>query len=90
MLIVAACYRIFLVTQATGSQLGFISAGLCSVVGGLIVSFLTSWRLSLLMTAFAPVMLVSGLMMTKSLGASTRENLEEEAAKVREGVSGTR
>jgi hypothetical protein len=35
------------------------------------------------MTGFAPFMLISGLMMNNTLGASTRENLEEDAAKVR-------
>ena len=53
------------------------------MVGGLVVSFVTSWKLSLLMTAFAPLMVISGLVFTKALGASTRENLEEDAAKVR-------
>ena len=63
-----------------------MSSSLCSVIGGLIVSFYTSWRLSLLMTAFAPLMVLSGVMFTKALGASTRENIEEDAAKVRLGV----
>ncbi|CAB3985499.1 Multidrug resistance 1 [Paramuricea clavata] len=72
------------VQGATGSQLGFISSALCSITGGVLVSFLTSWKLSLLITAFAPVLVVSGVMFTKALGASNRENMEEDAAKVAE------
>ena len=59
-----------------------MSSALCSVTGGLIVAYLTSWKLSLLMTAFAPVMVISGFMFTKVKGGSTRQNLEEDAAKV--------
>lgn len=55
------------------------------MVGGLIVAFLTSWRLSLVMTAFAPLFMVFGLAFVNMRGASTRANLEEEAAKVRAG-----
>lgn len=54
-----------------------------STVGGLVVSFATSWRLSLVMCSFGPLMVLSGLMYTKQLGASTRENMEADSAKVR-------
>ncbi|CAB3990056.1 multidrug resistance 1 isoform X2, partial [Paramuricea clavata] len=72
------------VQGATGSQLGFISSSLVSVIGGLLVCFVTSWKLSLVMTSFAPLMLLSGVFFMTALGASTRGNLEEDAGKVAE------
>ena len=41
------------------------------------------------MTAFAPLLIISGLAFTRVRGASTRANLEEEAAKVRAGILST-
>ncbi len=66
----------------TGSQLGFVSSTIVSAIGGLFVVFVNSWKLSLLMTAFAPLMLLSGVYFNAALGASTRGYLEEDAAKV--------
>ena len=62
--------------------MGFISSTLVSVIGGLLVSFLYSWKLSLVMTSFAPLLLLSGVFYNAALGSSTRRNLEEDAAKV--------
>ncbi|XP_028410024.1 multidrug resistance protein 1-like [Dendronephthya gigantea] len=72
------------VQGATGSQLGFVASTLVSVIGGLTVAFLNSWKLSLVMTSFAPLMVISGLFFMTHMGSSTRGNLEEDAAKVAE------
>ncbi|XP_028410025.1 multidrug resistance protein 1-like [Dendronephthya gigantea] len=69
---------------ATGSQLGFVASTLVSVVGGVTVSFLYCWEISLVLTAFTPLMVISGLFYMTALGPSTRGTLEEDAGKVAE------
>ena len=53
-----------------------------SVVGGLLVSFVNSWQLTLVMTSFAPLMLLSGLFYYSALGTSASTTTGEDAAKV--------
>lgn len=47
--------------QATGPQLGTFLAGVISVVGGITVAFLGSWKLTLVMLAFMPMLFFGGM-----------------------------
>ncbi|XP_028416784.1 multidrug resistance protein 1-like isoform X1 [Dendronephthya gigantea] len=55
---------------ATGPQLGLLLAGIVTVIGGLIVSLTASWQLALLMMAFIPLLVGSGMFMNAFFGSS--------------------
>lgn len=69
--------------QATGIQLGLVASTVVSVIGSLAVSFANSWKLTLVMLAFSPIMLIAGLFMMDQLGASTRTVEEGDAGQVK-------
>ena len=70
--------------QATGARLGTMCQALCSVGVGVIIGFIFSWKLTLVILGFAPVLFLSGLVQTQmSMGtAETGQGAVEEAGKV--------
>ncbi|KAM9305689.1 bile salt export pump-like [Gastrophryne carolinensis] len=69
---------------ATGSQIGMIVNSLTNIVAALIISFYFSWKLSLLVLAFLPLIGLSGVLQAKLLTGFAQQDRTalEEAGKV--------
>ena len=61
----------FSLCQATGAQLGLVIAGIVTIVSGLVVAFDASWRLTLVMIAFTPLLLVAGMAVNTFFGGGS-------------------
>jgi ABC-type multidrug transport system fused ATPase/permease subunit len=72
------------VKGATGSHLGTLLQSFGSIAFGIVVGFVYSWKMTLAVIGFAPLMLFSGfLKMRLEIGAGKQQNKKmEEAAKV--------
>lgn len=70
--------------QATGTRLGTIIQSLCSILTGLVIGFVYSWKLSLLICGFAPLMMIGGFIQMKVMtgGAKGDKIALEEAGKI--------
>ena len=53
-----------------------------SVISGVLVAFINSWRLSLVMTVMAPLIFLCGVSYNAAIGSVGRRNLEEDAGQV--------
>lgn len=70
--------------QATGQRLATMFQGLASVGAGIAIGFAYSWKLTLLIVGFAPVMLASGAVQMKVMSGNKEANRAamEDAGKV--------
>jgi len=70
--------------QATGSRLGQVFQAISSIGVGIIIGFVFSWELTLLLLAFAPLVIISGFIEMKvvSGNSSDLKKAFEEAGKV--------
>ena len=79
-LFVSLCYTIslmayimlcfFLSIKATGSRLGTFSQAITSIGTGIVIGLIYSWKLTLLILAFAPPILVGGVLRARMMGES--------------------
>lgn len=68
-------------SQATGSQIGMIVNSLTSIGASLIIAFYFSWKLSLLVACFLPLIGLSGAFQAKMLtGFANEDKVALEAA----------
>lgn len=72
------------VQGATGSRVGLILQNFSNIGVGLILAFVLSWRLTLVMCAFLPLIIVTGVLETRILtGVAAKDKKElEKAGKV--------
>lgn len=72
--------------QAAGIKLGSSLMGLCSLLAGIIIAFVYSWKLTLLIIAFLPLVVIGGAMEMKMMAGAAGKNKEalEAAGKVSE------
>ncbi|CAD5117246.1 DgyrCDS6041 [Dimorphilus gyrociliatus] len=72
------------VQGATGARLGTIIQSFCSIVTGLVIGFVFSWKLSLLICGFAPFMMIGGFIQMRVMtgGAKGDKEALEEAGKI--------
>jgi ABC-type bacteriocin/lantibiotic exporter with double-glycine peptidase domain len=58
--------------------------GLCSILTGLIIAFIYSWKLTLLIIAFLPLIMIGGALQMQMLAGAAGKNKEalEAAGKV--------
>lgn len=54
--------------QATGPQLGLFVSSMVTIIGGLIVAFAASWKLTLTMMAFIPIVIIATTLINYFLG----------------------
>lgn len=75
----------FLVFQAAGIRLGSTLMSLTSIVAGLVIGFIYSWKLTLLIIAFLPLLMIGGFLQMKMLTGAAGKNKKalESAGKVR-------
>ncbi|CAB3994659.1 multidrug resistance 1 [Paramuricea clavata] len=55
---------------ATGPQLGLFVSSMVTIIGGLIVAFAASWKLTLTMMAFIPIVIIAITLINYFLGAN--------------------
>ena len=81
-------YSRFLIHQATGSRLGMFCQSIASIGTGVIIGFIYSWELTLCVLAFAPFIMVGGMIEMKILAGQTQENAKalEHAGKVTQSL----
>ncbi|XP_053373101.1 ATP-dependent translocase ABCB1-like isoform X2 [Mercenaria mercenaria] len=72
------------VQGAAGAKLGSSLMGLCSILTGLIIAFIYSWKLTLLIIAFLPFLVIGGALQMKMLAGAAGKNKEalEAAGKI--------
>lgn len=56
--------------QATGPQLGFFVSAVVTICGGLVVSFSASWKITLAMIAFIPIVIITVALLNCFLGGN--------------------
>ena len=64
--------------QATGPQLGMLLGAFVSVVGGLIVALLGSWKLTLVTLAFMPILLIGGMITSRVVTDLSKKDTESD------------
>ena len=71
--------------QAAGIRLGMALMSVCSLLAGVIIAFIYSWKLSLIVLAFFPFMAIAGALQMKMLTGAAGKNKEalEASGKVR-------
>ncbi|XP_060590153.1 ATP-dependent translocase ABCB1-like isoform X2 [Ruditapes philippinarum] len=72
------------VQGAAGAKLGSSFMGLCSILTGLIIAFIYSWKLTLLIIAFLPLIMIGGALQMQMLAGAAGKNKEalEAAGKI--------
>jgi ABC-type multidrug transport system fused ATPase/permease subunit len=72
------------VQGATGVRLGFILQVLANLGVGIVIAFIYSWSVTLVLCAFVPLMIVSGVFQSKVIGGFTNKDktVMEKAGKV--------
>ncbi|KAG9289947.1 hypothetical protein G9A89_010253 [Geosiphon pyriformis] len=77
----------------SGSLMGSIVSSLSSVVVGLLIGFIRGWKMTLVVSAAAPLLIISGALQMKAIGgysAQTRKAYEESGRIVQQSVSNIR
>ena len=73
-----------IIPQAAGSRVGYILQSLAALIMGLIIGFVYSWKLTLLVLCFAPIVLIAGFVQMKFVYRNKgKDNKMERAATVR-------
>lgn len=77
-------YKLFL-NQATGIRIGGVLMNIGNFGIGLILAFVYGWAITLVIIAFVPLMIVSGVLQTKLITGFAGKDKEilEEAGKVK-------
>lgn len=72
------------VLQATGSRIATLLQALASIILGLTIGFVYSWKLALVLTAFGPFMMLAGFVQMRVMTGNSNTNKEalETAGKV--------
>jgi len=82
-----------LVKGATGGQIGIIVQALSSIGAALAIAFTFGWKLAFVVTAFLPLIVMSGLMQARLMAGSAKrdkDSLEEASKVVSEGIESIR
>ena len=64
------------IERGLGDKLGYVLLAVSMFISGLIVSFITSWKLSLILIAMMPLMAIGGAIMTQALLEGSRSSNE--------------
>lgn len=59
------CSDVDKIHDGIGDKIGLLIQWLATFVGGFVAAFATEWRLTLLLIAFAPLMVIAGFFMSK-------------------------
>ena len=62
------CSDVDKIHNGIGDKVGLIIQWMATFVGGFVVAFIKDWRLTLLLLAFAPLLVIAGFLMSKVCG----------------------
>ena len=60
--------------QATGPKIGNTLEALATIIGALFIAFLFSWKLTLVVLGFMPLMIITGIVQNKILTGFAKED----------------
>ena len=80
--------RVYCAPQATGINIAPLLEALITITSSLVLAFFYGWKLTLVILAFLPVMVLAGKVYVKAIGGSAKSEASSvlEAGKVRIGL----